>query len=95
VIKIAEEIGGTPAQVLVAWGAYHGWTVIPKSVQKERIESNFTQVSLTPEQYAQISKLGEGNYTRFNIPYRYQPQWDISVFDEPEEKDATNKVKIL
>lgn len=62
--EIAKELGATPAQVLVAWGAYRGYSVIPKSVQAERIESNFKQVELTPEVYEKITKLGEGNYTR-------------------------------
>jgi L-glyceraldehyde reductase len=92
--EIAKELGATPAQVLVAWGAYRGYSVIPKSVQAERIESNFKQVELTQAVYEKITKLGEGNYTRFNIPYRYEPHWDISIFGEPEEKEATHQVKI-
>ena len=32
--KIADELGATSAQVLVAWGAYDGTSVIPKSVHK-------------------------------------------------------------
>jgi L-glyceraldehyde reductase len=94
VVEIAKELGATPAQVLVAWGAHRGWTVIPKSVQNARIESNFQQVELSQDVFDKITKLGDGNYTRFNIPYRYSPQWDISIFDEPEEKEATHKVKI-
>ena len=31
---IADRLGATTAQVLVAWGAYDGCSVIPKSVQK-------------------------------------------------------------
>jgi hypothetical protein len=31
---------------------------------------------------------------RFNIPYRYSPNWDINQFGEPEEKDATYKVNL-
>jgi L-glyceraldehyde reductase len=34
VIEIAEKLNATPAQVLVAWGAYRGYSVIPKSVQE-------------------------------------------------------------
>jgi hypothetical protein len=31
---------------------------------------------------------------RFNIPYNYQPSWDIKVFGDPEEINATNDVNI-
>lgn len=31
---------------------------------------------------------------RFNIPYKYSPNWDINTFGEPEEKNATHSVKI-
>lgn len=31
--EIADKIGATTAQVLVAWGAYRGYSVVPKSVQ--------------------------------------------------------------
>lgn len=32
--SIAESLGATPAQVLVAWGVHRGYSVIPKSVQE-------------------------------------------------------------
>lgn len=32
--EIAKKIGATPAQVLVAWGAHRGYSVIPKSIQQ-------------------------------------------------------------
>lgn len=34
---IADRLGATPAQVLIAWGAYDGCSVIPKSVQEGEI----------------------------------------------------------
>jgi len=93
--EVATRLGATPAQVLIAWGVYRGYSVIPKSVQKERIVSNFEQIELSKENYEEISAIGHGNYTRFNIPYNYSPRWDISIFGEPDEKNATNQVKIL
>ncbi|KAF8910858.1 NADP-dependent oxidoreductase domain-containing protein [Mucidula mucida] len=90
--KIAEKLGATTAQVLVAWGAYRGYSVIPKSVQPERITSNFKQVELSPEDYETIYALGATEHTRFNIPYLYsKPTWDINIFDEPEEKSAKHR----
>jgi len=40
-LKLAEKKGKTPQQVLLMWGIQKGWSVIPKSVNKERIEKNF------------------------------------------------------
>ncbi|KLU85761.1 hypothetical protein MAPG_04781 [Magnaporthiopsis poae ATCC 64411] len=39
---VAEAKGKTPQQVLLKWGLHHGFSVIPKSVNKSRIEANFT-----------------------------------------------------
>ncbi|KAJ6534046.1 NADP-dependent oxidoreductase domain-containing protein [Mycena vulgaris] len=92
--EIATKLGATTAQVLVAWGVYRGYSVIPKSVQEERIISNFKQVELSKEDYEKISALGHGRHVRYNIPYRYSPKWDIALFDEPAEAGAAYKVKI-
>jgi len=40
-LDLAKEKGKTPQQVLLAWGIQKGWSVIPKSVNAERIEKNF------------------------------------------------------
>jgi len=92
--SIADKIGATSAQVLIAWGAARGFTVIPKSVQNERIESNFVEVDLSPEDVEKINEIGKKHYTRFNIPYNYNPRWNINIFNEPAEKDAKNQVKV-
>ncbi|KAG6830943.1 hypothetical protein H0H87_006704 [Tephrocybe sp. NHM501043] len=91
VIEIAKKLDATPAQVLVAWGAHRGYSVIPKSVQEPRIKSNFQQVVLSQEDYEKITAIGVGNYTRFNIPFTYKPKWDVNIFDEPAEKEAAFK----
>ncbi|KIK60786.1 hypothetical protein GYMLUDRAFT_200112 [Collybiopsis luxurians FD-317 M1] len=94
VVEIAKKKGATPAQVLVAWGVYRGYSVIPKSVKEERIKSNFQQVTLTKEEYDSVTALGKGNHLRFNIPFNYTPKWDINIFNEPDEKAATNPVNV-
>lgn len=62
--EVADRLGATTAQVLVAWGVYRGYSVIPKSVQEERIVSNFKQVVLSKEDYELVSEVGKGNHTR-------------------------------
>ncbi|KAG2016016.1 aldo-keto reductase [Coprinopsis cinerea AmutBmut pab1-1] len=93
--EIAEKLGATTAQVLVAWGAYRGYSVIPKSVQESRIKSNFQQVELSKEDYEKITELGKTNRTRFNAPIvSHKPIWSINLFDEEEEKVAKHQVVI-
>ncbi|KDR75585.1 hypothetical protein GALMADRAFT_248072 [Galerina marginata CBS 339.88] len=95
VIEIAKKLNATPAQVLVAWGAHRGYSVIPKSVQEDRIVSNFKQVELSQADYEKVTAIVEGNRTRFNIPLTTnKPVWDINLFDEPEEKSATYGINI-
>lgn len=71
IVEIAKAKNATPAQILIAWGAYRGYSVIPKSVQEERIKSNFQQVTLTKEEYEAISAVGKGNHTRYMLFGRY------------------------
>ncbi len=40
VCRIAEKLGKTPAQVLLKWGLVKGLSVIPKSVNEDRIRDN-------------------------------------------------------
>ena len=67
---IAKKLDATPAQVLVAWGVYRGYSVIPKSVQEERIISNFKQIRLSQEDYKKITDFGRENYTRWALADR-------------------------
>ncbi|KAI0065744.1 Aldo/keto reductase [Artomyces pyxidatus] len=95
VAEVAKRLGATTAQVLVAYGVYRGYSVIPKSVQKERIIANFQQIELSKEDYEKIAEIGHKAHTRFNIPLTYVPHWDVNLFGEEEEKGATHTVKIL
>jgi glycerol 2-dehydrogenase (NADP+) len=63
-LSIAKAKGKTPQQVLLAWGLQKGWSVIPKSVNKERIETNYELDGwdLTP---AEVKKLD-------NLPDRFK-----------------------
>ncbi|THV06640.1 Aldo/keto reductase [Dendrothele bispora CBS 962.96] len=94
VISIAKKLNATPAQVLIAWGAYRGYSVIPKSVQEERIKSNFQEVQLSKEDYDALTGLSKNGHTRYNIPFTYTPRWSINIFGEEIEKGATYSVNI-
>jgi len=58
-LALAKGKGKTPQQVLLAWGIQKGWSVIPKSVNKERIETNFELDGweLTPEEVKKLDGL--------------------------------------
>ncbi|GBE80808.1 Aldehyde reductase 1 [Sparassis crispa] len=92
--EVAKKLDATPAQVLIAWGVYRGYCVIPKSVHKDRIISNFKQITLPKEYYEKITELGRHHATRYNMPFLYAPHWDISIFNDDLEKTATHKIKI-
>ncbi|PKY07502.1 hypothetical protein P168DRAFT_309203 [Aspergillus campestris IBT 28561] len=58
-LQIAEKKGRTPQQVLLLWGLQKGWSVIPKSVSKSRIDANFDLdgYELTDEEINQLDNL--------------------------------------
>ncbi|KAK1593788.1 aldo/keto reductase [Colletotrichum navitas] len=89
--QIAGRLNATPAQVILAWSQVGGHSVIPKSVTPSRIHSNFQEVKLSDDDVAAINELGK-NPRRYNIPMLYKPRWNINIWDEEEEKQATNKV---
>ena len=62
VASVAERHGKTPAQVLIRWHIQLGNIVIPKSVTRERIVSNFDvfDLELSEQDMASISSLGDG-----------------------------------
>ncbi|WP_263119179.1 aldo/keto reductase [Cellulomonas sp. RIT-PI-Y] len=59
--EIAETHGVSPQQVVLRWHLDHGIVVIPKSVHRERIESNLDVLGfqLSPEELARIDALGK------------------------------------
>ncbi|KAK2463078.1 hypothetical protein APHAL10511_004733 [Amanita phalloides] len=92
VAEVAKKLNVTSAQVLIAWDFARGYAVIPKSVNEERIKSNFQQVELPKEDYDKVTSIGIGNRTRYLTPYTVG--WDINVYGEQDEEGATHKVKI-
>jgi diketogulonate reductase-like aldo/keto reductase len=59
VLKVAEETGKSPGQVLIRWALQHGSSVIPKSVTPARIQSNFevSDWELSADHFAALSSL--------------------------------------
>ena len=62
ITAVAEGCGKTPAQVLIRWHIQLGNIVIPKSVNRERIASNFEvfDFEYNDEEMASISSLDDG-----------------------------------
>jgi len=59
IVGIAERLGRTPAQVIIRWHLEHGFVVIPKSEQPERVRSNADvgDFSLTPDDVEALDSL--------------------------------------
>lgn len=64
--QIAERIGCTPGQVIVAWHLAKGYVVIPKSVTESRIRENFeaTEIELSAADIHLIDRLDKGELGR-------------------------------
>ena len=60
--EIAERVGATPAQVVLAWHRQRGSVVIPKSVTPARIRENFEslKVTLSDADMALVDSLDKG-----------------------------------
>lgn len=62
VARVAEEVGASPAQVVLRWHVDKGHVVIPKSTSAERMRANadLDGVALTPDHLAAIDALETG-----------------------------------
>jgi diketogulonate reductase-like aldo/keto reductase len=56
IVSIAEKLGKTPAQVLLAWGIQRGSAVLTASVTPSRIEENFDVTAIPESAVAEISQ---------------------------------------
>ena len=77
VSKIAEAHNVDVGSILIAWGLARGTSVIPKSVNPKRVESNFAakDVSLSKDEIAQIDGLGKSK--RFVDP---STAWGVDIY---------------
>lgn len=65
IVSIAQGVGSTPAQVLLAWGIQRGTAVLTSSVNPARIRENFNVSALPDDAIRQISE-GLETRIRFN-----------------------------
>jgi len=79
--KIAEKYNKQAAQVLISWAAQRGTSVIPKSVQADRIKANFQDFILSEEDMKAIKELSEDKDKRKRI---CQPAsfWKLDCFED-------------
>lgn len=62
IIAIAQQLGVTPAQIIIRWHLQLGNVVIPKSVTPERIKSNFdVEFALSDAHMAALASCDSGN----------------------------------
>jgi len=60
--QIADDVGATPAQVVLKWAMAQGISVLPKTLRQERLAENLAALSveLSVEQLAAINRLDTG-----------------------------------
>ena len=61
IIDIAQEKGNTPAQIMLAWAINRGTSVIPKSVNPQRLKENLeaANIELSPLEMEKINQLDQ------------------------------------
>ena len=66
--SVANDVGRTPAQVLLRWAVQRGTAVIPKTQTPERLAENLSvfDFELSPEQHQRIASLDQ--HRRYNDP---------------------------
>jgi 2,5-diketo-D-gluconate reductase A len=77
IVRIAENLGRSPAQVTLRWHIQRGDIVFPKSVTRERVEENFAifDFELSGEDMADITALDRGERTGPNPDeFNYVPE---------------------
>lgn len=84
VIKaIAERRGTGTANIMLSWGIQKGWSVIPKSVNLERITQNLKgNFVLSADEMEKIDGLAKSKGKRFN-----RPDWGTVIFHDDADVD--------
>ncbi|KAI5840159.1 alcohol dehydrogenase [Morchella snyderi] len=74
--ELSKRLGRDRGQILVSWGVQKGHVVLPKSVTKSRIESNFQDFIIPEVEFEELNALER--HKRFNFP----AHWGYDIFDE-------------
>jgi glycerol 2-dehydrogenase (NADP+) len=85
ICAIAEAHGCGTANVMLSWAVQRGWSVVPKSTNKERIRQNLQgNVLLSEEEIERVDGLARppNKGKRFNVP-----NWGTTVFHDDEGLD--------
>lgn len=77
IVSVAKKLQKSPAQVCIAFAAQRGLFVIPKSVTPSRIDENFQDFTLDPEDFDAVASLGSKNI-RYNDPG--EKEWFTNIF---------------
>ncbi|KAF4555865.1 Aldo-keto reductase-like protein 22 [Elsinoe fawcettii] len=80
--EVAKRMGKDGGQLLVSWGVQRGTVVLPKSVTKSRIESNFQDFEIPAKEYDELNALER--HKRFNFP----AHWGFDIFEEVGESEV-------
>ena len=84
-LKLAEKYGRSVAQIIIRWDIQRGIVVIPKSIHKDRIKSNFEvfDFELSPEDMKVIDSLNCNNRIDQD-PFEFMNYWNAKEeFNEP------------
>lgn len=97
--ELAERLKKDPGQVLVSWGVQKGHVVLPKSVTKSRIESNFKGMFLCfffllffrcswfcIDFTIPDAEFEELNALERHKRFNFPSQWGYDIFDEAGEE---------
>ena len=91
IVALAEKLGKTPAQVVIRWNMQRGTIMIPKSVHKERIASNFDvfDFELNEENMAVMESVNDLSINRsFMDPEMAYDLWSGRIkFSGPPKQD--------
>ncbi|KAG0233945.1 hypothetical protein BGW42_007020 [Actinomortierella wolfii] len=75
--EMAKKYNTQNANILISWGAQRGTSVIPKSVTLSRVESNFYDVELAPEDVSVLDSIAKSGTHRY-----CDPQWGVDIYTE-------------
>ncbi len=84
ILELGDKYSASPAQILLAWNVQRGVTVIPKSVQQQRLQENYDALSLElqSKDMTTITTLDRGHrfldgafFATPGSPYTVQDLW--------------------